>query len=52
MDEKKLREIEDKLQKLLRQNMNDNKTEATPLPLYCGAEVIRRRKGHSDKNIR
>ena len=53
MEEKKLKEIETKLQQLLIQGIKTKKSEAiTPLrSKFHGAEVIRRRKGHTDLHI-
>ena len=51
MEEKKLKEIEAKLHQLLMQVGKSKKSEAPFLKKSYGAEVIRRRKGHSDRNI-
>jgi hypothetical protein len=53
MEEKKLKEIEAKLQQLLQQGAKVNKSESvTPSrKTFHGAEVIRRRKGHTDLHI-
>jgi len=52
MEENKLKEIEARLQKLLVQHVTVKKTESAPFPRYQGAEVIRRRKGQMDQQIR
>ena len=53
MEERKLKEIEAKLNRLLVQSIESKKSEATPSSLkkYHGVEVIRRRKGHTDLHI-
>jgi hypothetical protein len=53
MEEKKLKEIEAKLQQLLVQGAKSRKSEtATPIRKKIhGAGVIRRRKGHTDLHI-
>jgi hypothetical protein len=52
MEEKKLKEIEAKLDQLLKENMKSQEPKTTPpQEKYRGAVVIRRRKGQRDLHI-
>lgn len=52
MEEKKLKEIEAKLNQLLKENSKLHQPETTsPQKNFGGVEVIRRRKGHRDRHI-
>lgn len=52
MEEKKLKEIEARLNQLLKENEKSQKPETRSSPVNLqGVEVIRRRKGHRDLHI-
>jgi hypothetical protein len=52
MEEKKLKEIEAKLNQLIRENQEPQNTDTSPSKKnFHGVEVIRRRKGHTDLHI-
>ena len=52
MEEKKLKEIEAKLNQLLKENKDSQQTEVPSRRTgYRGVAVIRRRKGHRDLHI-
>jgi hypothetical protein len=52
MEEKKLKEIEAKLNQLLKENKNRKNPEAAPIQnSFSNVAVIRRRKGHRDLHI-
>ncbi|MBN1930130.1 MAG: hypothetical protein JW786_00790 [Desulfobacterales bacterium] len=51
MEEAKRKEIEAKLYQLLAQNEQIKKEKSSAPNTYCGARVIRRRKGKPDLHI-
>lgn len=52
MEEKKLKEIEAKLNQLIRENSRTKQSEIkTAQKSFGGVEVIRRRKGERDQHI-
>ena len=52
MEEKKLKEIEAKLNQLLKENSKSQQPDTiTTQKSFRGVEVIRRRKGHKDLHI-